>query len=72
MPLLDAAVAWYKRRYGVQLHVQREALSLVGSQEGLAHLLMAVADPGDGILMGDVSACTRACTRAAIEWPAVT
>lgn len=28
---------------------------LVGSQEGLAHLLMAVADPGEGLLMMDVA-----------------
>jgi hypothetical protein len=33
----------------------REALCLVGSQEGLAHLLMAVADPGEGLLMMDVA-----------------
>lgn len=55
MPLLDAAVDWYQRTYGLQLDPQRQALSLVGSQEGLAHLLMAVADPGDGILMTDVA-----------------
>jgi aspartate/methionine/tyrosine aminotransferase len=55
MPLLTEAVAWYTRHYGpVDLDPATEALSLVGSQEGLAHLLMAVADPGDGVLMCDV------------------
>jgi aspartate/methionine/tyrosine aminotransferase len=55
MPLLQAAVDWFDRTYGVRLDPETQALSLVGSQEGLAHLLMAVADPGDGILMTDVA-----------------
>jgi aspartate/methionine/tyrosine aminotransferase len=55
MPLLQAAVDWFDRTYGVRLDPETQALSLVGSQEGLAHLLMAVADPGDGILMPDVA-----------------
>jgi aspartate/methionine/tyrosine aminotransferase len=54
MPLLQAAAAWYSARYGVDLDPATEALSLIGSQEGLAHLLMAVADPGEGVLMTDV------------------
>lgn len=55
-PLLEAAVAWYQRHYGAAaaLDPAKEALCLVGSQEGLAHLLLAVADPGDGLLMCDV------------------
>ncbi len=55
LPFLEAATNWYFRRYGVELDPRREALSLIGSQEGLAHLLMAVADPGDGLLMCDVA-----------------
>ncbi|KAF6258817.1 class I and II aminotransferase [Scenedesmus sp. NREL 46B-D3] len=55
MPLLQAAVDWFDRTYGVRLDPETQALSLLGSQEGLAHLLMAVADPGDGILMTDVA-----------------
>ncbi len=55
MPLLRAAVYWYATTYGVQLDPQTQALSLVGSQEGLAHLLMAVTDTGDSILMTDVA-----------------
>lgn len=45
----------YAATYGVRLDPSSQALSLIGSQEGLAHLLMAVADPGDGILMLDVA-----------------
>ncbi len=55
LPFLEAATDWYFRRYGVQLDPRREALSLIGSQEGLAHLLMAVADPGEVLLMCDVA-----------------
>jgi aspartate/methionine/tyrosine aminotransferase len=55
MPLLQAAVDWFDRTCGVKLNPETQALSLVGSQEGLAHLLMAVADPGDGIFMTDVA-----------------
>lgn len=55
MPFLQAATAWYARRYGVELNPQQQALSLIGSQEGLAHLLLAIADPGDGLLMTSVA-----------------
>jgi aspartate/methionine/tyrosine aminotransferase len=55
VPLLQAAVDWFDRTYGVKLDPETQALSLVGSQEGLAHLLMAVTDPGDGIFMTDVA-----------------
>eukprot|EP00775_Hariotina_reticulata_P005383 gene5383-5618_t len=55
MPLLHAAVDWYEQTYGVSLDPHTQALSLIGSQEGLAHLLLAVTDPGDGILMTDVA-----------------
>ncbi|MDR5709570.1 MAG: aminotransferase class I/II-fold pyridoxal phosphate-dependent enzyme [Armatimonadota bacterium] len=50
-PFLEAATRWYARRWGVELDPDREALALVGSQEGLAHLLWAVADPGDSVLL---------------------
>lgn len=40
----------YHATYGVRLDPSTQALSLVGSQEGLAHLLMAVADPGNGCM----------------------
>lgn len=36
----------YADTYGVRLDPSTQALSLIGSQEGLGHLLMAVADPG--------------------------
>ena len=50
-PLREAAVAWYAQRYGVALDPDREALTLIGAQEGFAHLLLAVTDPGDAVLL---------------------
>lgn len=42
---------WYRRRYGVDLNPENEALPLMGSKEGLAHLAMAYIDPGDVVLV---------------------
>ncbi|MEN9213942.1 MAG: LL-diaminopimelate aminotransferase [Gloeomargarita sp. DG02_5_bins_242] len=47
-----AAAAWYERRYGVAVDPETEVLPLIGSQEGTAHLPLAVLNPGDyGILL---------------------
>ncbi|KAL6759420.1 pyridoxal phosphate-dependent transferase [Haematococcus lacustris] len=53
--LRQACCDWYAQRYGLQLDPDTQALTLIGSQEGLAHLLLAVADQGDTILMCDVA-----------------
>jgi LL-diaminopimelate aminotransferase len=42
---------WYHRRYGVTLDPDGEALPLLGSKEGLAHLAMAYINPGDTVLV---------------------
>lgn len=52
---VPACLCRYAATYGVRLDPHTQALSLIGSQEGLGHLLMAIADPGDGILMLDVA-----------------
>ena len=44
---------WYARRYGVQLDPRTEITSLLGSQEGLAHIALTFADDGDYILVPD-------------------
>jgi LL-diaminopimelate aminotransferase len=49
----DAIVAWFDRRFGVVLDPAREVLPLIGSKEGLAHLPLAVLDPGDLALIPD-------------------
>jgi len=49
-PFLDAATAWYQREFGVQLDPKSEAVQLIGSKEGLAHLAWAYAEPGDVVI----------------------
>lgn len=49
-----AAVAdWYKRRFNVSLDPDTEVMSLIGSKEGIAHVLFALLDPGDISLIPD-------------------
>ena len=48
--LRQAAASWYARRFGVTLDPQREITSLLGSQEGLGHISLALVDPGDVVL----------------------
>ncbi|MGE5578167.1 MAG: aminotransferase class I/II-fold pyridoxal phosphate-dependent enzyme, partial [Syntrophothermus sp.] len=53
-PEFRAAVAgWYKRRFNVDLDPANEVLTLMGSQDGLAHLAQAFVDPGDIALVPD-------------------
>jgi aspartate/methionine/tyrosine aminotransferase len=51
--LRHAAVDWYERRYHGQLDPHDNIQILIGSQEGFGHLLLAVTDPGDLILITD-------------------
>ena len=44
---------WMDRRFGVQLDSEREITALIGSKEGIAHLAMAVINPGEVVLVGD-------------------
>lgn len=49
----EAVVRYMKRRFGVELDAQSEALALIGSKEGIAHLALALLDPGDTVLVPD-------------------
>jgi len=49
----QAATAWYQRRFGVDLDPDKEVLRLLGSKEGIAHLPLAVLNPGDVALVPD-------------------
>lgn len=51
--LLDAVTQWYERRYGVVLSAKTEICSLLGSQEGLAHIALSIVDEGDIVLVPD-------------------
>jgi LL-diaminopimelate aminotransferase len=44
---------WYRFRFDVELDSQSEVLSLMGSQDGLAHLAQSIIDPGDIALVPD-------------------
>ncbi|MEL6220382.1 MAG: LL-diaminopimelate aminotransferase, partial [Pseudomonadota bacterium] len=48
--LRRAQVAYYKRRFGVDLDPETEVIATLGSKEGLANLAMAITAPGDVIL----------------------
>ncbi|MBI2159707.1 MAG: aminotransferase class I/II-fold pyridoxal phosphate-dependent enzyme [Candidatus Rokubacteria bacterium] len=46
-----AITKWYRDRYGVELDPDSEAIATIGAKEGLAHLALAVLQPGDGALV---------------------
>ena len=48
-----AAARWYSRRFGISVDPETEVLPLIGSQEGTAHLPLAVLNPGDFALLLD-------------------
>lgn len=45
-----AITDWYKRRYGVELDPDGEAIVTIGSKEGIAHMALAILDQGDVVL----------------------
>ncbi len=49
----QAVAGWYEQRYGIALDPETEVLPLIGSQEGTAHLPLAVLNPGDYALLLD-------------------
>lgn len=51
--LLKAVKYWYKKRYDVNLNPETEICSLLGSQEGLAHISLSIIDEGDLVLVPD-------------------
>lgn len=42
----EAAAHWYTQKFGVSVDPDTEVLLLIGSQEGTAHLPLAVLNPG--------------------------
>ncbi len=48
-----AAAQWYEQKYGISINSETEVLPLIGSQEGTAHLPLAVMNPGDIALLLD-------------------
>jgi aspartate/methionine/tyrosine aminotransferase len=49
----QAAAEWYQERYEIAVDPETEVLPLIGSQEGTAHLPLAILNPGDYALLLD-------------------
>ncbi len=49
----EAAANWYTQKFGIPVDPETEVLPLIGSQEGTAHLPIAVLNPGDFALLLD-------------------
>ncbi|MBI3314308.1 MAG: LL-diaminopimelate aminotransferase [Candidatus Omnitrophica bacterium] len=54
MPVFRQSISqWFKKRFNVALDSEKEILPLIGSKEGIAHLPLAVLNPGDVSLIPD-------------------
>ncbi|CAM3996519.1 aminotransferase class I/II-fold pyridoxal phosphate-dependent enzyme [Paenibacillus alkaliterrae] len=51
LPFRQSAADWMRHRFGVGLDPADEIVTLLGSQDGLAHLAMSLCDPGDMALL---------------------
>lgn len=49
----QAAASWYMQKFGIAVDPETEVLPLIGSQEGTAHLPLAVLNPGEFALLLD-------------------
>ena len=49
----QAVADWYFRKFEVKLDPQEEILTLIGSKEGIAHLPLALVNPGEIALVPD-------------------
>src|SRR5665647_1941449 len=47
---LSAVANWYQRKFSVSLDPASEIHSLMGSQDGLAHISLCLVNPGDVVL----------------------
>jgi alanine-synthesizing transaminase len=50
-----AIASWYRDRFGVELDPETETIATIGSKEGLAHLMLALLQPGDAVLVPNPS-----------------
>ena len=48
-----AVASYYYRRFGVSLDPESQVMALIGSKEGIGHIIWAFADPGDVVLVPD-------------------
>lgn len=50
---LEKAAQWHAKHFGTNLNPETDFLEVIGSKEGLAHLVWAFIDPGDGVIVPD-------------------
>lgn len=53
--LRQAICQWYKRNYDVDLDWDHEAIATMGAKEGFSHLVLAITQPGDIVLVPNPS-----------------
>lgn len=46
---------WYARRYDVEIDPETEAIVTIGAKEGFSHLVLALVEPGDKVIVPDPS-----------------
>jgi aminotransferase (EC 2.6.1.-) len=52
IPRLRKAICdFYKRNYGVELNQETEAIMTIGAKEGYSHLILAMVEPGDSVMV---------------------
>jgi len=56
IPNLRLEIArWYERRYQVEIDPESEAIATIGAKEGFSHLVLALVEPGDRVIVPDPS-----------------
>ncbi len=56
IPNLRVEIArWYARRYDVEIDPETEAIATIGAKEGFSHLVLALVEPGDKVIVPDPS-----------------
>jgi alanine-synthesizing transaminase len=46
---------WYARRYNIELDPESEIIATIGSKEGFSHLVLALVEPGDRVIVPEPS-----------------
>ncbi len=49
--LRKAICDWYEERFGVGLDPEKEAVAVIGTKEGISHLMLAILNPEDVLLV---------------------
>jgi alanine-synthesizing transaminase len=56
IPNLRLEIArWYKRRFSVDIDPETEAIATIGAKEGFSHLILALVEPRDRVIVPDPS-----------------